>query len=72
VAIAPQSAMTEERVRTRPPIVRSPHMLVPVEQPSPALTFAKIFGLVALAAFGTAFATAMVVGSALFMLFSLH
>jgi hypothetical protein len=64
--------MTEERVRTRPPIVRSPHMLLPTEQPSPALTLAKIVGLVALAALGTAFATAMVVGSALFMLFSLR
>jgi hypothetical protein len=64
--------MTEERLSTRPPIIRSPRMLVPVEQPSPALTLAKIVGLVALAAFGTAFATAMVVGSALFMLFSVH
>jgi hypothetical protein len=72
VAIAPQSAMTEVRVSTRPPIVRGPRMLVPVEEPSRALTLAKIVGLVALAAFGTALATAMVVGSALFMLFSLH
>jgi hypothetical protein len=47
-------------------------MLVPVEAPSPALTIAKLAGLVALAAFGTALATAMVVGCALFMLFSLH
>jgi hypothetical protein len=72
VAIAPQSAMTEEPLRARPPIIRSPHMLVPVDRPSPAVTLAKIVGLVALAAFGTAFATAMVVGGALFMLFSLH
>ena len=72
MAIAPQSAMTEEHAGTRPPLVRAPRMLVPVEAASPALTLAKILGLVALAAFGTALATAMVVGSALFMLFSLH
>jgi hypothetical protein len=72
VAIAPQSAMTEERVRTRPPVARAPRMLMPVEEASPALTLAKIVGLVALAAFGTALATAVVAGSALFMLFSLH
>jgi hypothetical protein len=64
--------MTEERVSTRPPLVRASRMLVPVEEASPAWTLAKIVGLVALAAFGTALATAMVAGSALFMLFSLH
>jgi len=72
VAIAPQSAMSEERVRPRPPIVRSPHQLVPVDRPSPARTLAKIAGLVAVAALGTAFAVAIVAGAALFLLLSLN
>ena len=71
MAIAPQSAMSEERVRPRPPIVRSPHELVPVDSPPRARTLAKIIGLVAIAALGTAFVVAIVVGSALFLLFSL-
>jgi hypothetical protein len=71
VAIAPQSAMTEEGVRPRPPIIRSPHELVLVDRPPVARTLGKIFGLLALAALGTAFAVAIVGGSALFLLFSL-
>ena len=72
MTIAPQRAMTEERFSARPRSSALRTTLVPVEQPAPAITLAKLAGLVALAAFGTAFATAIVVGTALFMLFSLH
>ena len=72
MAIAPQTAMTEERARPRPPIVHSPHQLVPFARPRPARTLAKIAGLVGVAALGTAFAVAIVAGSALFLLLSLN
>jgi len=45
---------------------------VPVDRPSPARTLAKIAGLVAVAALGTAFAVAIVAGAALFLLLSLN
>jgi hypothetical protein len=69
MTIAHQSAMTDRRVRARPPTVRSAHELVCVE-PRPARTLAKIAGLVAVAAVGVALVAATVAGGVLFMLFN--
>ncbi len=71
MAIVHQSAMTEERASTRPPSVSTPHALVEAESQATALTLLKIMGLVAIAALGTAFAAGIVLGSALFLMFSL-
>jgi hypothetical protein len=70
VTIAQQSAMSNQGVRARPPAVSSEHELIPVEDPTPAWTIAKIAGLVALAALGMTLAVAIVVGGALFALMS--
>ena len=66
--IAYQPATTTGRLRRGPRPSRSPHELVLVEEPSRAVTFAKIAGLLAVTAFCAALATAIVAGTAFFAL----
>jgi hypothetical protein len=54
----------------RPSRPRSSHRLVGVDPPSRAWTAARIIGLVAATALGTALAIAVVAGAALFALMS--
>lgn len=68
MTIAQQPAMTEAPVRRGPRLVNSPHELVSVEPSKPALTLAKIAGLVAITAIGVTLLLAIVVGGALFAL----
>jgi branched-subunit amino acid transport protein len=74
VTIAHQSATTPTAVRRAPAAVAtviSPHELVRTEETRPAWTLAKIAGLLAVAALGTALILAIVVGGALFALLNL-
>jgi hypothetical protein len=69
MATAHQSAMAEPMVRrgaTADELV--PRRLVPVDHVNPALTLAKIAGLLAVAALGTTLVVAIVAGGALFAL----
>lgn len=68
MTIAHQTATTAPAVRRAPVTFEAPHELVLVEHTNRARTLAKIAGIVALAAFGTALILAIVVGGALFAL----
>jgi|1186.fasta_scaffold54808_2 hypothetical protein len=71
MTIAHQSAMTGPALGRGPAVLDTPHELVRVEDTSTALTLAKIAGLLAVAAFGTALILAVVIGGALFALLNL-
>lgn len=66
--IAYQPATTTTVPSARPQLTRSPHELVLIETVPRASTLAKIVGLLAITALGSAIATAIVTGTALFAL----
>jgi hypothetical protein len=68
VNIAYQPATADTAPSARPPLPRSPHELVLIEEAPRALTLAKIAGLLAITTFGAALSTAIVAGTALFAL----
>jgi hypothetical protein len=69
MATAHQSAMAEPVLRRGAPADDLiPHELVAVEHVNPALTLAKIAGLLAISALGTTLVIAIVAGGALFAL----
>jgi hypothetical protein len=68
VNIAYQPATTTEAGSARPSPALSAHGLVLIEEPPRVYTVAKIAGLLAITALGTAVLTAIVAGTALFAL----